>query len=146
LYSFVYRDAAWAEVPGHAERTLPEWLDFHVASTRGWVARREARPVGWVAGCRYEDGPGCVTQLAVATGQRGGGLGRALLVHALEDLRKVGATALWLGVMAANSRALGLYRSVGLEVVKEWRTYERAPSGKRAPDAPLPLPGDAAPP
>jgi ribosomal protein S18 acetylase RimI-like enzyme len=127
MHDFVYRDAAWAAVPGHTERTLTEWLGFHVASTRSWVARRQGRPVGWVAACRYDDGPGCVSQLAVATGERGGGLGRALLVHALDDLREVGATALRLGVMAANEHALGLYRSVGLEVVKEWRTYQRAP-------------------
>jgi ribosomal protein S18 acetylase RimI-like enzyme len=133
IHSFVYRDAAWAAVPGHAERTLAEWLSVHAASSRGWVARRRGRAVGWVAGELYADGPGCVSQIAVATGERGAGLGRALLVHSLEDLRRAGATVLWLGVMAENERALGLYRSVGLEVVKEWRTYEliSEPAGER---------------
>ncbi len=80
----------------------------------------------------WSDGPevsaeeaGEVGQIAVARSERGLGIGRALLVHSLRDLLDEAATSLNLGVEAANEHALGLYRSVGFEVVREWRLYAR---------------------
>ena len=82
-----------------------------------------SRPVGWVAGRLLESGRGYISMLAVATTERGRGLGRALLLHAFADLQLAGARGLALGVEAHNEAALGLYRSVGLEVEREWRIY-----------------------
>ena len=96
-----------------------------LAPYRGWVAHRDGRPVGWVADRVFGDGRGWVGQIAVARSSRGLGIGRALLVHSLRDLLDEGATSLSLGVEAANEHALGLYRSVGFEVVREWRLYAR---------------------
>jgi ribosomal protein S18 acetylase RimI-like enzyme len=48
------------------------------------------------------------------------GLGRALLVESFHRLSATGVEILGLGVEAANVNALGLYRSVGLEVAREW--------------------------
>jgi ribosomal protein S18 acetylase RimI-like enzyme len=62
--------------------------------------------------------------LAVAMSERHRGLGRALLLHAFADLQPAGGGDLTLGVEAENAAALGLYRSVGLEVEREWRVYE----------------------
>jgi len=73
-----------------------------------FVARRDGRPVGWVAGR---------------------GLGRALLLHAFADLQVAGGRDLTLEVQAENAAALGLYRSVGLEVEREWRIYATATTG-----------------
>jgi ribosomal protein S18 acetylase RimI-like enzyme len=75
-------------------------------------------------------GRGWVDTLAVAQSERRRGLGRALLLHALTDLQRAGARGLGLGVEAENDGALGLYRSLGLEVEREWRVYAvRAASG-----------------
>jgi ribosomal protein S18 acetylase RimI-like enzyme len=63
--------------------------------------------------------------LAVARSERHRGLGRALLLHAFADLQ-TGGRDLTLGVEAENAAALGLYRSVGLEVEREWRIYATA--------------------
>ena len=93
---------------------------------RGWVARRDERPVGWVVGRVFDDGRGWVEQLAVARSARGLGLGRALLLHSLAELRSRGATSLALGVQAENESAIGLYRDVGFEVDREWRVYSRS--------------------
>jgi ribosomal protein S18 acetylase RimI-like enzyme len=123
VHTLVYADAAWAEVPGHAQRSLEAWRSMLTPDYRGWVARRDGRLVGWVVGRVFSDGRGWIQQLAVARPARGAGLGRALLLHALADLRAHGATSLALGVQADNENALRLYREVGLEVTREWRVY-----------------------
>ena len=88
-----------------------------------FLARRDGRPVGWVAGRLLDSGRGYISTLAVATDERGRGLGRALLLHAFADLEAAGARGLTLDVEAENDTALGLYRSVDLVVEREWRIY-----------------------
>jgi ribosomal protein S18 acetylase RimI-like enzyme len=73
-----------------------------------------------------DSGRGWVTTLAVATAERGRGLGRALLLCVFADLERAGAQSLGLGVEAHNEAALRLYRSVGLVVEREWRIYATA--------------------
>ena len=97
---------------------------------RGWVARSDERPVGWVVGRVFSDGRGWIQQLAVARAARRLGLGRALLLHALAELRSEGATSFALGVQGANDTAIGLYRDIGFDVTREWRIY--APSSRSA--------------
>ena len=126
VHALIYVDAAWAEVPGHSPRSLETWRSTLTPEYRSWVARRDGRPVGWVAGRVYGDGRGWVEQLAVARPARGAGLGRALLLHSLAELRERGATSLALGVQGRNESAIGLYRGLGFEVEREWRAYERA--------------------
>ena len=123
VHRLVYVDAAWASVAGHAERDLESWRQVVRPCGSLFVARRDGRPIGWVAGRVLESGRGYVSALAVAKTERGRGLGRALLLHAFADLRLAGAGGLTLGVEADNETALGLYRSVGLEIEREWRIY-----------------------
>jgi ribosomal protein S18 acetylase RimI-like enzyme len=123
VHRLIYVDAAWASVPGHAERDVDGWRAVVRRCRLAFLARRDGRPVGWVTGCLLASGRGYVDTLAVATSERRRGLGRALLLHALTDLQLAGARGLALGVEAANETALGLYRSVDFEVEREWRTY-----------------------
>jgi ribosomal protein S18 acetylase RimI-like enzyme len=125
VHALVYVDAAWGEVPGHHERPLEAWRSTLKPESRGWVARRDERPVGFVVGRVFSDGRGWVDQIAVARSARGVGLGRALLLHSLADLRSRGATSLALGVQGSNESAIRLYRGVGFEVEREWRTYSK---------------------
>ena len=62
----------------------------------------------------------------LAVSERHRGLGRALLLHAFADLQLAGGRDLTLEAQAENAAALGLYRSVGLEVEREWRIYTTA--------------------
>jgi ribosomal protein S18 acetylase RimI-like enzyme len=126
VHALIYVDAAWGEVRGHTQRSLEAWRCTLTPEYRGWVARRDERPVGWVAGRVFDDGRGWVEQLAVARSARGLGLGRALLLHSLAELCARGATSLATGVQAENENAIGLYRDVGFEVDREWRVYSRA--------------------
>jgi ribosomal protein S18 acetylase RimI-like enzyme len=123
VHALVYVDAAWAEVPGHHDRSLEAWRSMLKPDDRGWVARRDERPVGWIVSRVFEDGRGWVEQIAVARSARGVGIGRALLLHSLADLRALGATSFALGVQGDNEQAIGLYRAVGFEVEREWRSY-----------------------
>src|SRR5919108_165597 len=125
VHGLTYVDAAWAEVPGHTQRSLEAWRSTLTPDYSGWVARRDGRPVGWVVGRVFSDGRGWIQQLAVARSARGLGLGRALLLHSLAELRSRGATSLALGVQAENEKAIGLYRDIGFQVTREWRVYAR---------------------
>ncbi len=125
VHALVYVDAAWGEVPGHTQLSLAAWRSMLTPDYRGWVARRDGRPVGWVVGRVFSDGRGWIQQLAVARSARGLGLGRALLLHSLTELRCRGATSLALGVEAENENAIGLYRDLGFEIAREWRVYAR---------------------
>jgi GNAT superfamily N-acetyltransferase len=123
VHHLIYVDAAWASVPGHAERDLDSWRGKERPCRSLFLARRDGRPVGWVSGRLLESGRGYISTLAVARSERGHGLGRALLLHAFADLDAAGAAGLGLDVVAHNASALGLYRSVGLEVEREWQIY-----------------------
>jgi ribosomal protein S18 acetylase RimI-like enzyme len=125
VHALIYVDAAWAEVSGHTQWSLEGWRSSLTPDHHGWVARRDGRRVGWVAGRVFSDGRGWVEQLAVARSARGLGLGRALLLHSLAELRDRGATSFALGVQGENDTAIGLYRGVGFEVEREWRVYSR---------------------
>jgi ribosomal protein S18 acetylase RimI-like enzyme len=107
VHALIYVDAGWGEVPGHHERSLEAWRSMLKPNSCAWVARRDGRPVGWVVGRVFGDGRGWVEQIAVARSARGLGLGRALLLHSLAELRSRGATSLATGVQAANENASG---------------------------------------
>jgi len=123
VHRLIYVDAAWAAVPGHNDRDLDSWREATGQCPLLFLARHDGRPAGFAAARVLDSGRGYVATLAVATAERRRGLGRALLVHALGELQRAGARDLTLGVEAANDEALGLYRSVGLEVEREWRVY-----------------------
>lgn len=137
VHRLIYVDAAWAAVPGHAERDLEGWREVVKLSGSLSLARRDGRPVGWVAARVLDSGRGFINTLAVAVGERGRGLGRALLLRAFHDLQAAGVRDMTLGVEAHNENALNLYRSVGMEIEREWRIYGVAPGGLEPPTSPL---------
>jgi ribosomal protein S18 acetylase RimI-like enzyme len=137
VHRLIYVDAAWAAVPGHVGRDLEAWRETVRHCGTLFLACRSGGPVGWVAARVLDSGRGFVDMLAVAVGERGRGLGRSLLLHAFGDLQSAGARDLTLGVEAENESALRLYRSVGMEIEREWRKYGVAPGGLEPPTSPL---------
>mgnify|MGYP001828107108 FL=1 len=129
LHDMIY--SVWTDVPGHTHRPLAEWRTLLLGGASFdpslvVLVRRLADAVpGRIAGvavCRTAPGGvGWVNQLAVGRPDRGVGLGRALLVEGFRRLAaRDGVTLLGLGVEAENATALGLYRSVGLDVAREF--------------------------
>lgn len=118
--------SVWMDVPGHTDRPIEEWRSLFLDGPSFdpelvVVARRTDGAIAGIAICRVFNGEiGWVAQLAVGRPDRGVGLGRALLVEALYRLATRNVGRLGLSVEAANDTALGLYRSVGLEVSREW--------------------------
>jgi ribosomal protein S18 acetylase RimI-like enzyme len=125
-YRVIYDEAGWAEIPGHFWRGFDEWHDLFVTGedpTQQVLAWRDGRLVGVALGKIFSDGMGWVAQLAVPKDLQGRGLGSALLAEALRRRLDAGATALGLGVAAANTDALRLYQRVGFEIDREWMRY-----------------------
>lgn len=126
LHDLIYRQADWAGVTGHPDRSHEEWtrvLMHDLVPEQQVLAWQDGALVGVALGKVFSDGTGWVSQLAVATPARGQGLGRALLLEALRRRVQAGATQLGLSVSAANANALRLYLDVGLEVQREWRQH-----------------------
>lgn len=74
-------------------------------------------------------------ELMVHAAHRGAGVGRALLVDAIDRARGSGVlTKLSLAVLADNPRALGLYRSVGFTEEGRRRAEYREPDGTMRDD------------
>lgn len=75
--------------------------------------------VGWpVLGAmnRHADGEWYLQTLAVVPAARGRGVGRSLVADALERAVSVGCAVFTLDVEDGNTRALGLYESLGLRI------------------------------
>lgn len=128
IYSF------WTDVPGHTRRPIDEWRSLLLAGP--WfdpdlvvVVRRDGGTgplVGCALGRTFVGSVGWVSQLGVAPAARGRGLGRAILLEACHRLARRDVEVIGLGVEAENDRALGLYRSVGMAVAREWVHWSRA--------------------
>lgn len=65
------------------------------------------------------DGEGYVRQVVVDRAARGRGVGRALMVDAARRLRALGSERWRLNVLPDNAPAVGLYRSLGMEIAHE---------------------------
>ncbi len=78
-----------------------------------WLAAGPGGAVGTVQGVIDEQGFGAIQNLGVVAEYRGDGLGRALLVKALEGFRAAGARRAFLEATASNGAAVGMYRSLG---------------------------------
>jgi len=127
IYSF------WTDVVGHTARPIDEWRSAILAGQ--WfdadlvVIARADKGEGPIVGCAlgrtFTGGVGWVSQLGVAHSVRGLGLGRAILIEVSRRLSRTGPRVIGLGVEAENANALGLYRSVGFEITREWLHCER---------------------
>lgn len=127
IYSF------WTDVPGHTFRPIDEWRALMLSGS--WfdpelvILARGDGGVGPVVGCAltrtFAGKMGWVSQLGVTRSARGLGLGRAILVEACHRLATNSIDMIGLGVEAENANALGLYRSVGLDIAREWVHCER---------------------
>jgi ribosomal protein S18 acetylase RimI-like enzyme len=155
---------AEAAFPPGAERPPDPLGDDHVARyLDGWgrpgdvglVAWEDGRPVGaaWTrllladrAGYGFVDGDTPELSVAVAEGARGRGLGRALVVGALDLAAAHGWGRVSLSVALANDVAVGLYRALGFADVAPDGTSMTmvAPSGPAPPStASASAPGSA---
>jgi len=70
---------------------------------------------------------GEILNVAVAPQSRRRGMGRRLVAHMLEHLRRGGAVRVYLEVRKSNEAAIGLYRGMGFETAGARRGYYTHP-------------------
>lgn len=108
----------WLDAPGLMRPPGPrrQWAERLAGAerTRGMVAVRSGRPVGFL---RYDPGPDGVAELtiAVAPTERRRGVGQALLAAALQLARASGARALDAAIDLQNEAALAFFAGHGFE-------------------------------
>ena len=81
------------------------------------MVRVKGEPVGCVALLPMDDGSFELSKMAVATKLRGQGVGRRLILHAVEHARSLGARSVFLGSSTKLGNAVHLYESVGFQHV-----------------------------
>ena len=101
--------------------------DFEYEMTRNPVARylvaeRDGRLIGF-AGAHIILDEGHVTNVVTEPGERGRGVGRALMRSLLQYAANLGARCLTLEVRASNQAAVGLYRTLGFVQVSVRKRY-----------------------
>ncbi len=125
IHDLVY--SVWTDVAGHTYRPIEEWRSLFLSGPSFdpelvVLARCvDDRRLAGVAVCRiFNDEIGWIAQLAVGRDHRGLGLGRALLAEGVRRLSRGGIDRFGLSVEAQNATALGLYRSLGFDITREW--------------------------
>jgi len=76
------------------------------------------RPIAMILTSIVAEGVGHTTQVCVMPGYQGSGIGRQLMEHSIQALRKRGFKSLSLTVTAVNTRAVELYEHLGFKLVK----------------------------
>ncbi len=89
------------------------------------VLREGGRAIGYVAVELEPDGAGYIDFLGVDPGNRGRGVGSALVTSALSALGRRGVTVADLTVRVDNVAARGLYRRLGFEELRAVRPYRK---------------------
>jgi mycothiol synthase len=128
-------NAAFADhpTPLQVSRELVEWSKAQPGNEkfdyRLLTSRESGRLIG-IARARLNAGEsgatGEVDFIGLLPDWRGRGLGRALLLWAIANLRERGAGPVLLHVEAQNRHALGLYEATGFVQSHEWRRFARA--------------------
>jgi ribosomal protein S18 acetylase RimI-like enzyme len=123
-------EAAFEGHFGHVPSPFESWESEWYRGD-GWnpdhvlLAERDGAVVGEIAW--FPEGEdGYIGSVGVLGAHRGGGIGTALLRAAFADIADAGHTSATLSVDTENTTgAVGLYRSVGMEPVRESHVFER---------------------
>jgi ribosomal-protein-alanine N-acetyltransferase len=100
----------------------------------GWATGENDVPTGFIL-VRYVMDEAEVMTIAVDPSARGKGLGRALLTHAINELRPRGVRSMFLEVGVRNAPAINLYRMMGFLVCGKRKGYYEENSQTAGSDA-----------
>lgn len=113
-------------------RELMTAIVTHPGFCRGatWLATGGHGHVGTVQGLRDANGHGGIQNLGVLAAYRGLGIGRALLLKALDGFAAAGARRAFLEVTASNTSAVRMYRRLGFRSHKVIYRGVELPAGE----------------
>ncbi len=101
-----------------------------------WLVAGSQGCVGTVQGLTDANGYGGIQNLGVIPGYRGKGIGRALLLKALEGFAKAKVPRAFLEVTALNRAAVQMYRSLGFRSYQTiYRSVELEPDSESSAHA-----------
>ncbi len=124
-------NAAFANHPeqsGWVEATLGRRMAEPWFDTEGFLLAEDSDGLaGFCWTKQHPDGVGEIFVIGVDPSRQGTGLGRALVVAGLASLHQRGSTIGMLYVDGANEAAVGLYETLGFEVVHTDVAYELEP-------------------
>ena len=93
------------------------------------VVEEEGRVCGFIIfSCVLDQA--CIHNIAVQPALQGRGLGRALVVAALNEMKRAGAACCLLEVRASNQAARGLYAALRFQLDGVRKNYYPAPGGR----------------
>lgn len=131
IQTFAISDPAWytkqAELSGYEPKTvlaLKALLGRIDVEAAGFLIENEGEVVA-AALATVSSGIGVYLNVVVRADLRGEGLGRSVMLAALEWSRSAGATWAAIQVVASNSPAVNLYRSLGFKEI--YRYHYRRP-------------------
>jgi phosphinothricin acetyltransferase len=110
---------ATADLDLKPDRHFEDWWAAHPPDTYPvYVCEEDGRVLGWCSLSAYRPGRAALREVAevsvyVDAGQRGRGVGSALLGHALSDARRLGLRILFAIVIDGNEASLALLRRHG---------------------------------
>ncbi len=93
--------------------------DAHSEDTAVWVIEKDGEVSGYIS-CKYDwgDRTGIINLIAVKKEEQSNGLGKALLYHAIEDIKEKGLPYVQVGTHLSNTNALNFYLKSGFVVEK----------------------------
>jgi ribosomal-protein-alanine N-acetyltransferase len=94
-----------------------------------WVAEVEEKLIGYGI-MSTGAGEAHILNICIGRAFQGKGLGRALLLHLLDEARAIGVDTVFLEVRPSNATALALYDSVGFNCIGTRKDYYPAKFGR----------------
>lgn len=119
--------------PGFGEAWSAAQVRGSLAMGTAWARiawRADARPLGFTL-CRHIGPEAELLLIGVDPAARRGGVGRALIEHAVADAARRDATTMFLEVRDGNTAALALYLASGFTSIGRRRDYYRGADGTR---------------
>lgn len=100
------------------ELPAPRRKEYHVEAAAGGLVAVDGDSVVGYAEISYSawNRRAVLEHIYVAFGQRGSGIGTALLAEAVRQARETGARCLWLETQNVNEPAIGFYLSKGFRI------------------------------
>ena len=120
-------ESVWSASPGASQWSARDVLHLARNGARIWVAQEEHQIVG-AAALRTAGDEAEVLNLGVAPSWRKRGLGRELMIAAIQDANHAGATNLFLDVRESNLGAQAFYKALGFTEAGRRRGYYRDPA------------------
>jgi ribosomal protein S18 acetylase RimI-like enzyme len=86
--------------------------------TQAKTGKQASVDCGTIQGLRQGRELGAIQNVGIIPDHRGNGIGRAIVLQSLYGFRQAGITRVYLEVTAENGPAVGLYRSLGFQLVR----------------------------